>query len=219
MARTDNLTNFLTDVAAAIKEKKGSATNIPAADFDTEILALPSQGVYESRTINITQNNSSQTITPNQGYDAIDEITINVNVPEASLQTKNYTFTENTTTTLTPETGYDGFSSVGLSIQVTGADLSPELNTQDGLISGIKSALNGRKRDVVNIFAQTTQPDIKKGIWFDTSNEVDAIIEDFNIFGSEQWNTTKTDSLRSIPFSFSGHRSYKSRRLCVFILQ
>ncbi|MGN1175979.1 MAG: leucine-rich repeat domain-containing protein [Roseburia sp.] len=42
MARTDTLTNFLTDVAAAIKAKKGDTTAIPAANFDTEIANLPS---------------------------------------------------------------------------------------------------------------------------------------------------------------------------------
>ena len=44
MARTDTLTNFLTDIAAAIKTKKGKETDIPAADFDTEILNLKSGG-------------------------------------------------------------------------------------------------------------------------------------------------------------------------------
>lgn len=44
MARIDTLTNFLTDVAAAIKTKKGDETAIPAADFDTEIANLPSGG-------------------------------------------------------------------------------------------------------------------------------------------------------------------------------
>ena len=42
MARIDNLTNFLTDVASAIKTKSGDSTNIPAANFDNEILNLPS---------------------------------------------------------------------------------------------------------------------------------------------------------------------------------
>ena len=42
MARTDNLTNFLTDVASAIKTKKGSQTAIQASSFDTEIANLPS---------------------------------------------------------------------------------------------------------------------------------------------------------------------------------
>ena len=42
MARIDTLINFLTDVAAAIRAKKGDSTLIPAADFDTEITNLPS---------------------------------------------------------------------------------------------------------------------------------------------------------------------------------
>lgn len=41
MARTDTLTNFLTDVAAAIKAKKGDDMAIPAPNFDTEITNLP----------------------------------------------------------------------------------------------------------------------------------------------------------------------------------
>ena len=41
MARTDTLTNFLTDVATAIKAKKGDETAISAANFDTEIANLP----------------------------------------------------------------------------------------------------------------------------------------------------------------------------------
>ena len=44
MARINNLTNYLTDVATAIKTKKGDSTPILASDFDTEILNLPSGG-------------------------------------------------------------------------------------------------------------------------------------------------------------------------------
>lgn len=40
MARTNNLANFLTDVAAAIKEKTGSSETINGADFDTEISSI-----------------------------------------------------------------------------------------------------------------------------------------------------------------------------------
>ena len=52
MARTDTLGHFLTDVADAIREKKGSSDTIQASDFDTEIENLPSSGVNEliSRT-------------------------------------------------------------------------------------------------------------------------------------------------------------------------
>lgn len=44
MARTDTLGHFLTDVADAIREKKGTEETITASDFDTEIENLPSGG-------------------------------------------------------------------------------------------------------------------------------------------------------------------------------
>lgn len=44
MARTDNLNNFLTDVAEAIREKKGTTETINASSFDEEIKNLPSGG-------------------------------------------------------------------------------------------------------------------------------------------------------------------------------
>ena len=40
MADTSNLTQFLTDVATAIKEKTGKTDKIPAANFDTEIASI-----------------------------------------------------------------------------------------------------------------------------------------------------------------------------------
>ena len=40
MANTSNLTNFLEDIADAIREKKGTELPIPAADFDTEIRSI-----------------------------------------------------------------------------------------------------------------------------------------------------------------------------------
>lgn len=44
MARTNNLNNFLADVADAIRTKKGTTDTILASDFDTEITNLPSGG-------------------------------------------------------------------------------------------------------------------------------------------------------------------------------
>ena len=42
MADISNLSQFLTDVATAIREKKGTEEQIPAANFDTEIANIPS---------------------------------------------------------------------------------------------------------------------------------------------------------------------------------
>ena len=44
MARIDNLENFVTDIAGAIRAKTGTTSKIPCADFDTEILSIPTDG-------------------------------------------------------------------------------------------------------------------------------------------------------------------------------
>ena len=44
MARTDTLGNFLTDIANAIRNKKGTTDTIVASDFDTEIESIESGG-------------------------------------------------------------------------------------------------------------------------------------------------------------------------------
>lgn len=64
MARIDTLGNFLTDVAAAIRTKKGSEELIAAEDFDTEIENLPSGGgadLSEYFNNTITENTTSST--------------------------------------------------------------------------------------------------------------------------------------------------------------
>ena len=130
MARVNNLSNFLTDVASAIKTKKGSETAIPAANFDTEILTIPSQGTYEQRVLNISAN-GTQTITPSSGYDAIDELELTIAVPEKQLQSKTYNFAQNTNIQLLPDSGYDGFDTVTLNINVP----SGQINNQDKTIT------------------------------------------------------------------------------------
>lgn len=117
MARTNNLTNFLTDVAAAIKAKLGTETPILASQFDTKIGEIETVGTYQAKSVTI-QSNGSQTITPDSGYDALSSVVINVQVPVKQLQSKSYEFTQNTHIVLSPETGYDGFSSIELTINV-----------------------------------------------------------------------------------------------------
>ena len=58
MARTDTLPHFLTDVADAIRTKKGTSETILASDFDTEIENLPSGGDYNVK-VDTTQTYAS----------------------------------------------------------------------------------------------------------------------------------------------------------------
>lgn len=54
MADTSNLTNFLGDIADAIREKKGTEEQIPAANFDTEIRSI--QGGLDTSDATATVN-------------------------------------------------------------------------------------------------------------------------------------------------------------------
>lgn len=81
MARINDLEDFLTDVASAIKTKKGDETDIPASQFDAEILALPSQGIYQTKSV-ILRANGTTTVTPDENYDAIEQLDITVQVPD-----------------------------------------------------------------------------------------------------------------------------------------
>lgn len=79
MARINNLTNFLTDVATAIRSKKGSEATIAAEDFDTEILNLPAQGEYQDKSLEITTNGNYR-VDPDTGYDAMTSVAIAVHI-------------------------------------------------------------------------------------------------------------------------------------------
>lgn len=62
MARINNLTNFLTDVASAIKTKKGDSTPILASNFDTEINEI--KGINDAYELKSTYNPTSSTSSP-----------------------------------------------------------------------------------------------------------------------------------------------------------
>ena len=91
MARTDNLTNFLTDVANAIRAKKGTSSPILAANFDTEILTITS--VLE-------------------GDNLLDLLEANAEFNSYEGSEASVTFNNNNTLTVTA----DGSSSWGLNI-------------------------------------------------------------------------------------------------------
>lgn len=133
MARTNNLTNFLTDVSSAIKQKTGDNTPIPASDFDTEILSIETGGNYQSKTLNVTQN-GNYNLLPDQEFDAMSNVSISVSV---SPILQNKTVTQNGS--YSADTGYDGLGTV--IVNVSGS----QINNQDKTVieNGVYTADSG----------------------------------------------------------------------------
>ena len=117
MARVNNLTNFLTDVASAIKQKTGDNTPIPASEFDTEILSIETGGNYQSKTLNVTQN-GNYNLLPDQEFDALSNVNISVSV---SPVLQNKTVTENGS--YSADSGYDGLGTVIVNVPSGSGDI------------------------------------------------------------------------------------------------
>lgn len=79
MARIDTLTNFLTDVSNAIRQKTGGSNPIPASTFDTEILSIETVGNYQEKNITITENGTFNLL-PDTGYDALSNVRMTIDV-------------------------------------------------------------------------------------------------------------------------------------------
>lgn len=84
MARINNLTNFLTDVASSIKTKTGDSTAIPASQFDTKILGI--QTGYPPDWSEIGYEDTPQSII--EGFNYAKEIQNNWDSSETNLRNK-----------------------------------------------------------------------------------------------------------------------------------
>lgn len=116
MARMNKLTEFLDDVASAIKEKIGDDDPIPAYDFDRKIRSIETKGDYQAKTVEVTSNGTT-TVIPDSEYDALSEINVNTNVV-GNYQAKTMNVEQNGEYVLEPDQNYDGISQVRLNVNV-----------------------------------------------------------------------------------------------------
>lgn len=95
----------LTSIANAIRTKGGTSASLTyPAGFVSAIENLPSGGgIYQAKT-NITPTTSSQTITPDSGYDALSSVQINA-MPSGTATTPATTITAQPTISVNSSTG------------------------------------------------------------------------------------------------------------------
>ena len=129
MARVNNLTNFLNDVATAIKTKLGDNTPIPASQFDTKIGEIETGGNYQTKSISITTN-GNYTQLPDTGYDAMSQVSISVNVPSSLPVLQDKTITENGS--YTADQNYDGLGTVIVNVAGGTINNQDKTVTQNG---------------------------------------------------------------------------------------
>ena len=122
MARTDNLSNFCTDIADAIRSKTGKTGTIKASNFDTEIKNITSTS--PTGTVTLTENNTLYSvsnyqyaktaiptptetinITSNGTFDVSNYGTANVNVEGSSSDSKYDDYMKKRTNNYTDFTG------------------------------------------------------------------------------------------------------------------
>lgn len=182
MARINNLTNFLTDIATAIKNKTGRNTNITPSNFDTEILSIASD--LGSKNISISSNGTSTYQASNDNLDGYSSVAITTNV-QPTLQSKTISPTTSSQT-ISADNNYDGLSQVTINavtnsidsnitagnikkdvsiLGVTGtydnsSDLGTKTITENGTYNASSDSLDGYSSVTVNVPSSGSLPTI-----------------------------------------------------------
>lgn len=87
------------------------------ASYANKINEIENNINLQEKTISISQNGQSS-VTPDNGYNGLSKVDINVAVPIPQLQSKNYSIVTNGDTVISPDSGFGGISGGTISVNV-----------------------------------------------------------------------------------------------------
>lgn len=139
MAKNNNLTDFLTGVADAIRTKKGTSGLINPQDFESEISSIRTEKPEQEKSVSISTNGTTE-VTPDTGK-ALSKVTVTTNV-QPTLQEKTVA-PKTTQQIVTADSGKDGLSKVTVEAVTSSIDsnIVAENIKKDVTILGVTGTL------------------------------------------------------------------------------
>lgn len=139
MAKNNNLTDFLTGVADAIRTKKGTSDLINPQNFESEISSIKTEKAEQEKSVAISTNGTTE-VTPDSGK-VLSKVSVTTNV-QPTLQEKTVAPTT-TQQIVTADSGKDGLSKVTVEAVTSSIDsnIVAENIKKDVTILGVTGTL------------------------------------------------------------------------------
>lgn len=186
------------------------------AGIDGATITVQTDGntTVEPNKTQVISENGTVIISPDNGYNALGQVTVNVDVPSNTLESqKSVTITNNGTTTITPDTGYDGIRELVITTTIPPA--IPIINnytyptiTQNGNypIPNDYSGLNGISVNVIpSINITQLKSEVYKSYWNDGSNNHSSSLYTTNVFPISGFNYITNGHSSSVSLDYSSY--------------
>ena len=102
------------DIKAAIEEKGVVVGNGLINTYANKIKMIKSSGKSQTKTETITENNSTVSILPDDGY-MLDKVVVKTEIP---IESKSVEYNRNGNYTITPEEGVEGYDNINVNVDV-----------------------------------------------------------------------------------------------------
>lgn len=186
MAKNNNLTDFLTGVAGAIRTKKGTSSLINPQNFESEISSIKTEKPEQEKSISISTNGTTE-VTPDIGK-VLSKVSVTTNV-QPTLQEKTVAPTT-TQQIVTADSGKDGLSKVTVNAVTSSIDssITAENIKKDVTILGVTGTLESGGGGIDTSDATATADDILAGkTAYINGVKVDGTIEVYEGENFEFW--------------------------------